>query len=308
MFLKNSEFIAKKIEALISGHPSPEPIYVAVAFWGKGAESFLSLNKRSFRVVCNLRSGGTNPHVIRNLIKNENVDIKQLDTLHAKVVISEVGAVVSSANFSTTGMGWEGSTTWAEAGVFVAPSTSDFEDIKKWGAGIWKECREITDADLVNAESTWNKRQHDVKEDLEPETEPNVTSVNTVHFEGRIKPQQRNLRSAAALLALSGENGELMPCSAFVFLFSGGRTRRAFENHKNKFVITDDGFVRLETKYIGYFVGTDGTMETCTDLKRRKNADAMLLVKTANWMLQKGPRPAALEGIEEQAAFLSMMD
>ncbi|MBL3607159.1 hypothetical protein [Pseudomonas syringae] len=38
----------------------------AVAFWGDGAENLIPLDSaRSVRIICNLRTGGTNPAVVR---------------------------------------------------------------------------------------------------------------------------------------------------------------------------------------------------------------------------------------------------
>ena len=321
MFLKSAESIATKIEALISSHSTAESICIAVAFWGNGAEKLLSRSQSNFRVICNLRSGGTNPSVIRSIKELQNIDVKQLDSLHAKVIFAQAGAVVSSANFSTNGLGWEGFNTWVEGGIFVPPASSTYEEISHWYSDLWKDARIICEEDLIEAENAWSKRKPIVPpapskkseqlQDAENEVEDehnatpidNTLDVQTVHFIGRIKPQLRNLRSAAAILALNGENGEPMPFSAFVFLFSGGRTRRAFENHQEKFEVSDDGSVRLKNNYTGYFVGTDRTMESCEDSKRRKSADSTLLAQTVSWMLRKGPRPVVLEGEDEQATF-----
>ena len=94
-----------------------------------------------------------------------------------------------------------------------------------------------------------------------------------------------------------------MPRSAFAFLFSGG-SLRAFENHSDKFEIAGDS-VSVKPAFIGYFVGTDGTMEACTDSKRRKSFPHEVLPQVADWMLCRRGRPAYLEGTEVAGRFSS---
>lgn len=160
MFLQNSESIAAQVRALIAEHFSTTPISIAVAFWGRGAETLFVNDKASYRVICNLRAGGTNPDVIRLLEGMENVDIRQLDTLHAKVIVAGGGGVVSSANFSTNGLGLEGESTatWIEAGVFVSGTSPMFQAITDWFSVLWGQSQSITDSDLRHAEDAWARR------------------------------------------------------------------------------------------------------------------------------------------------------
>lgn len=308
MFLANSESITKQIEHLIGAHSSPAPICIAVAFWGQGAEAMIAKEGAQFQLICNLQAGGTNPHVIRQLRAMAHVDMLQLDTLHAKVVISDIGAVVSSANFSTNGLGLDGPSSfkWLEAGIFVASTSSIFEEIEQWFSHAWLKSKPIHESDLLEAEEKWDKRttvnQSNNCTTSVASGSDMMLEVQTVHFEGRIKPHQRDLRSAAAILALNGQAGGFMPLSAFVFLFSGGKTRRAFENHQDKFEIIQ-GNVRLKLSHIGYFVGSNATMESCIDAKRRKSADTALLADTVAWMLRRGSRPTSLEGTVMTASF-----
>jgi hypothetical protein len=300
MFLENSESISARVETLFRTHSTSAPICIAVAFWGFGAEALFASRRATFRIVCNLSSSGTNPHVIRRLREMENVDILQLNKLHAKVVISDGGAIVSSANFSTNGLGLEGTGTSLEAGVFVAALSTTYADITEWFLQTWSQSKPIYESDLIRAEEAWARREAASR----PATAApgsDMLNIQTVHFEGRIRPRQRNLRSAAAILALNGQAGDSMPYSAFVFLFSGGISRDAFENHREKFVVIDDS-VRLNPSFVGYFIGTDGRLESCTDSKRRKSADGALLDQTAAWMLRRGARPATLEGVVQSTS------
>ncbi|MNG12605.1 hypothetical protein D3C84_962270 [compost metagenome] len=94
-----------------------------------------------------------------------------------------------------------------------------------------------------------------------------------------------------------------MPASAFIFLFSGGKTRRAFENHKDKFEIKSNT-LHCKREFIGYFVGEDGSLSSSIDPKRTQGADMSLIQATAEWMLGRGPRPTVLEGEPLAARFL----
>lgn len=59
MFLNCSESIATQVNLLIADHVSDDPIHMAVAFWGRGAENLLSETTGTFHVICNLHAGGT---------------------------------------------------------------------------------------------------------------------------------------------------------------------------------------------------------------------------------------------------------
>jgi hypothetical protein len=129
----------------------------AVAFWGSGAEQLFSKSKPP-KIICNLQSGGTNPKVIRTLRDAYKAEVKQHDALHAKVYLSESGAVIASANASANGLGFEGSEQagWREAGVLVEdpPST-----IAAWFKSLWQESRPISERDLEIAMVKWRNRR-----------------------------------------------------------------------------------------------------------------------------------------------------
>lgn len=323
MFLRNSDALIQSVERVIANHRSNAPIRIAVAFWGAGAEKLLSNTGSRVQIVCNLMSGGTNPSVIRCLRLKPNIEVLQLNTLHAKVVIGDSGAIISSANFSTNGLGIEGAPSWNEAGYFIESTHPAYQEIESWFADIQSKSSVIKPEDIVKADLRWAARQARDREDGESAMPPKVQNyerqskiepsssaaddgldeIQTVHFEGRIKPFQRDLRSAAAFVALNGQNGGAMPASAFIFLFSGGKTRRAFDNHKDKFEIKSHT-LQCKKEFIGYFVGEDGSLSSSIDQKRTQGADISLIQATAEWMLGKGPRPTGLEGTRQAARFL----
>ena len=127
----------------------------AVAFWGTGVDDLFGESDFSnTRIVCNLAMGGTNPAIIRILMKG-NADVRQEDFLHAKVYLGGDEAVIASANASANGLGLESSAKqWIEAGVL----TKQVEPVSEWFEKLWQTARKITDADLKNAEAIWKER------------------------------------------------------------------------------------------------------------------------------------------------------
>ncbi|WMJ09202.1 phospholipase D family protein [Nitrosomonas sp. sh817] len=135
--------------------------YLAVAFWGKGAEALLSeYFNHEVKMICNLTSGGTNPGVIEHIRNIPNIHVRQLDNLHAKVLIGEDSAIIGSANLSTNGLSLEGSELqgWEEAGYRV----SDPEQLKKiseWYSRMWDASSSISDEDIEASRQKWNQRR-----------------------------------------------------------------------------------------------------------------------------------------------------
>ena len=133
-------------------------VRLAVAFWGAGAAEELCIHVgvgARFRVVCNLSSGGTNPHEIRELRKR-GVEVRQLNDLHAKIGVVDDLSFLGSSNMSTNGLGGEYTRTgWREANIVYQNArpeiASMFDD-------FWRNGTEINDADLKNAEAAWDVR------------------------------------------------------------------------------------------------------------------------------------------------------
>jgi phosphatidylserine/phosphatidylglycerophosphate/cardiolipin synthase-like enzyme len=127
-----------------------------VAFWGEGAQHLID-DAKPHLIVLNLRSGGTNPDVVRAIHGMRGVTVRQLDTLHAKVVIADSGAIVSSANFSTNGLALDGHgiLTWQEAGVYMPADAADFDALGDWFDKLWSRSSVILEADLVAAGRAW---------------------------------------------------------------------------------------------------------------------------------------------------------
>lgn len=136
---------------------------MAVAFWGEDSETiFDGYEGKPPRIICNLALGGTNPKAIRELkTKWKNAKIRQLDNLHAKLVLTEKAMIVGSANISSNGLGLEDGEVagFRELGI----RSEDAEQLKAartWFDELWEnEAREIDDSDLDAAQRVWKKRR-----------------------------------------------------------------------------------------------------------------------------------------------------
>jgi hypothetical protein len=157
MFVTSSEY-EKVVTSILE---EEEELFVAVAFWGYGADSII--NRRSgktVKLICNLASGATNPDVIGALRGKQGVCLKQHDRLHAKVFVGSKRALVGSANLSSSGLNLEGAeiSGWEEAGL-VTTDAKEIGAIKKWFDAMWRESREIKDCELEDARRKWKERR-----------------------------------------------------------------------------------------------------------------------------------------------------
>ena len=130
---------------------------LAVAFWGMGALDNLGLQDGAgVRIVCNLRSGGTNPNEIRAL-RGIGADVRQLNDLHAKIGVVGDMSFVGSSNMSTNGLGMEGQPAlWREANVVYSKARPEIVGMFK---KFWDASTEIDEADLEAAAAAWARRQ-----------------------------------------------------------------------------------------------------------------------------------------------------
>ena len=157
MFVTSAEY--KKVVTSVAEEEGE--LLVAVAFWGKGAESIVdSRSGGPVKIICNLTSGATNPTIIEALRKKESICLKQHDRLHAKVVVGSRRAVVGSANFSSNGLNLEGeeSNGWEEAG-FVIECSTQIGIIRTWFEEMWNNAHEIDSQDIKVARAIWEKRR-----------------------------------------------------------------------------------------------------------------------------------------------------
>jgi hypothetical protein len=146
----------------------------AVAFWGKGAADDLGLlaKGKAATVVCNLRSGGTNPNGIRPMIE-AGVAVSQCDVLHGKVYLFDKAVVIGSSNASANGLSLQGAevSDWHEANVVTDdPETLD-------AANAWFDTipqGPISEDDLKAAEEAWSRRRRSDSSELRNASTPTL--------------------------------------------------------------------------------------------------------------------------------------
>jgi hypothetical protein len=131
----------------------------AVAFWGNGASSALFPNPPAdARIICDISMGGTNPKELRALGAPDNLKIKHLRGLHAKVYLSDNGLITSSANASNNGIGFLAIASLVEAGTFHEPGSKAFGSASRWFERIWNCAGVVDEQALDRAQKTWDRR------------------------------------------------------------------------------------------------------------------------------------------------------
>ncbi|ANG62599.1 hypothetical protein A8C75_08960 [Marinobacterium aestuarii] len=158
-FLGSGLKIKKKLTELISTQPDGEALLMLVAYWGIGIDDILEPGK-TYKAVCNLTDGGTNPAIIEVLQHRDDIDIElrhQL-RLHSKVVVGESGALVSSANISSNGLSLGEQSGNIEAGIFLSSATDPYNDVLAWAEEVWRSANEVDQETLRKAKEAYAKR------------------------------------------------------------------------------------------------------------------------------------------------------
>lgn len=133
----------------------------AVAFWGAGSANNLKIEATAeAKVLCNLESGCCDPVEIEKLKNMDGVKVRTHSSLHAKVYLSPIGALVGSSNASTNGLALDGESLrgWREANLLVKDEPL-LNDLNKWFTERWAEGRNITKPMLAAARMKWADRK-----------------------------------------------------------------------------------------------------------------------------------------------------
>lgn len=196
MFLGSKEAVLAMLQRLTQAQSVAQPLRIAVAFWGNGAETIV-VPGRQYQIVCNLSRGGTNPDVIRTLRELPNVEIRHLSELHAKVFLAEEQAIVGSANFSANGLGIGSpvGSGWIEAAAVV-----DATAVGRWFGSVWNASIEVDDKALSLAAELWSRRPAEQGVSLEP-NEPSLQLLETDLFKPTITGRNK-IRMAARPIEL----------------------------------------------------------------------------------------------------------
>lgn len=138
-----------------------EWVRIAVPYWGKNAVARLGLDRlrtNNVRIVCNLLSGGCNPGEIKKLKSIIGDNIITNNNIHAKVYLTDKGAVLGSSNASTNGLGIEGSKSEVLNEMNIKIENVDkIEYLENWYNYIESNSRKITKSDFDTAKFLYGK-------------------------------------------------------------------------------------------------------------------------------------------------------
>lgn len=113
-----------------------QDVRCAVAFWGRGSESLFNEKNPQPWIFCDITLGGTSPEALRALGAPDNESLRHVRGLHAKVYLSERGAVIGSANASQNGVGFDKLATLTESGVFISTENDQYKETERWIEGL----------------------------------------------------------------------------------------------------------------------------------------------------------------------------
>lgn len=184
MLLDNERYL-ERVSVLIRKSIS---LKIAVAFWG--AECWLlfdSFGGQNLQIICNLSMGASNPVAIEKMMVMKNTEIRQMDQLHAKLLLSDSELILGSANMSTNGLGFEGAecANFSELGIYSTDNRL-LKEANNWFQRNWQESRAINGEDIKLAKQKWKKRRTlrpspsgDIAE------KPSLLKINKMELEDR---------------------------------------------------------------------------------------------------------------------------
>ncbi len=125
----------------------------AVAFWSGTSrdEIFPRWREQKVRIICDISMGCNSQRSLEAYGAPDNKLLRVCDGLHAKIFISDAGAVVGSANASFNGLGRSGTAPGnLEAGVFFEVETDGWVAARAFFHAQWGRPAPIIDQDQLN--------------------------------------------------------------------------------------------------------------------------------------------------------------
>jgi hypothetical protein len=130
---------------------------LAVAFVGQDWRDAIADFSGRLRVVCWLSSTNTNPYAVRQMMRDDRVEVRQRDAMHAKVYVGRtVGAVVGSANLSRRALDSADVSGQHEAAVLLHDAANR-SAIGRWFGRLWDDAAPITRGDLDRAVEAYKR-------------------------------------------------------------------------------------------------------------------------------------------------------
>jgi hypothetical protein len=117
----------------------------------------------NLQVICWLKSPGTNPYAVEEMMKQPRIKVRQVDSMHAKVYLAPgAAAIVGSANLSGVALGDRETAGRHEAAVLLE-EPGVVKEIAQWFDRLWssKACVDITDEDIRAAKIVYDARPKD---------------------------------------------------------------------------------------------------------------------------------------------------
>jgi hypothetical protein len=199
MLFSNTEEILAAARSAIDA-TLDSPVLLAVAFWGHGADQLFRAD-RSYKAICNLSTGATDPRIVRRLAAR--YEVKHHPSLHAKVIVGANAALVGSANLSDNALGFNSRTSdhWQEAVLQVERPATDYFAIQNWFSDFWQKAEVVDEKILLLAEAAYRPVQPGVSLITAATDEQNETTLSeTLLFaRGPIKDGNR-IRMASTIL------------------------------------------------------------------------------------------------------------
>lgn len=172
----SEKLLTREIARVIGGRK----VRCAVAYWGNGAMEHLFAPAGlpiDAEIICDLLSGSTNPAELVKMGAPRNPNLRHAADFHAKVYISDRGAVICSANASQNGIGFDQPAGLVEAGIFVQPDTEAYAEASAWFGRTWGSANVVDEDALEKAETAWNNRPRGRGTRLKLAISPNAPSL-----------------------------------------------------------------------------------------------------------------------------------
>jgi len=123
-FIHGKKDVLEKMTEILGGKNG---IHV-VAYIGSGISKLLNSRSQA-KIVCDAENfGSCDPREVAVIIEDSHL-VKKYNNLHAKVFVSDKGALIGSKNMTTAGS--------FEAGIFFSEKTNEFHQILKWATDFF---------------------------------------------------------------------------------------------------------------------------------------------------------------------------
>jgi hypothetical protein len=205
--------LAAAIKDILTG----TEVRCAVAYWGNGIDkAFPPLEgPPDARIICDVTRGGTSPKALVDLGATKNKRLRHVPDLHAKVYISDRGAVVGSANASSNGIGFDAAPGLLEAGVLLDPTDNGFDEASAWFEVLWARSKKVGKEALALATKRYRPsgmptnrliRAGSLLDQIAADPD-RFSEISIVLTHNEAKPKQR-ARARSAMIAANPSEGE----------------------------------------------------------------------------------------------------